>query len=46
MAKASEGSNLPVFLRTHPSDERRIADLQKWIPEAIPLYEAAKQKYQ
>lgn len=47
MAKANEGgSNVPVFLRTHPSDERRIADLQKWIPETIPLYEAAKQKYQ
>lgn len=42
MAKASGGSNVPVFLRTHPSDERRIADLQGWIPEAMPLYEAAK----
>ena len=46
MAKANEGSNVPVFLRTHPSDERRIADLQGWIPETLPLYEAAKQKYQ
>jgi len=45
MAKANEGSNTPVFLRTHPTDERRIADLQRWMPEAIPLYEAAKQKY-
>ena len=46
MAKANEGSNVPVFLRTHPSDERRIADLERWIPEAIPLYEAARQKNQ
>jgi len=46
MAKANEGSNVPVFLRTHPSDERRISDLQRWIPEAMPLYEAARQKYQ
>lgn len=24
----------PWFLRTHPMDEKRIADLKKWIPEA------------
>ena len=45
MAKANEGSNVPEILRTHPTDEHRIADLQRWMPEAIPLYEAAKQKY-
>ncbi len=46
MAKASAGSNVPVFLRTHPTNEHRIADLQKWMPEAIPLYEAARKKYE
>jgi len=45
MAKENSGSNVPVFLRTHPSDERRITDLQRWMPEAMPLYEAARKKY-
>ena len=45
MAKANTGSNVPVFLRTHPTDERRITDLQGWMPEAMPLYEAAKVRY-
>lgn len=28
------------FLRTHPLDEKRIADLQKWMPEAKAQYRA------
>jgi predicted Zn-dependent protease len=28
------GSGTPQFLSTHPSDETRISNLQKWIPEA------------
>lgn len=28
------GGDVPWFLRTHPLDETRIRDLQKWIPEA------------
>ena len=28
------GGGTPWFLRTHPMDEKRIADLKKWIPEA------------
>lgn len=27
------GSSTPAFLRTHPVDSERIADLKKWIPE-------------
>lgn len=42
MEKESKGSNVPVFLSTHPSHERRIADLQGWMPEVLPLYESAK----
>ena len=42
MAKASAGSNMPAFLRTHPTDERRIADLQRWMPEAVVLYDASR----
>ncbi|MCX8108790.1 MAG: M48 family metallopeptidase [Verrucomicrobiae bacterium] len=28
------GGKTPWFLRTHPLDEQRIADLQKWLPKA------------
>jgi predicted Zn-dependent protease len=42
MAKASPGGKMPVFLSTHPSHERRISDLQGWMPQVLPLYEAAR----
>ncbi len=39
MAKASEGSEKPpVFMSTHPTDEVRIAQLQKYMPEALTYY--------
>ncbi|SOD79117.1 M48 family metallopeptidase [Spirosoma fluviale] len=38
MAKAGGGNKPPEFLSTHPSDERRIADLQKLLPEAMKYY--------
>jgi predicted Zn-dependent protease len=39
MAKASEGAQKPPeFLSTHPSDETRIANMQKFIPEAMKFY--------
>ena len=28
----------PEFLSTHPSDETRIRNLQKWLPEARAAY--------
>lgn len=34
MAKAGGGSRPPVFSSDHPSDEKRIADLQRALPEA------------
>lgn len=40
MAAASDGAP-PEFLSTHPSHETRIADLTKWMPEAMSLYEKA-----
>jgi len=46
MAKEAAGSNTPLLLRTHPTTEHRISDLQRWMPEAIPLYEAARKKYE
>lgn len=38
MAKASEGQAPPEFLSTHPADERRIKELQKFMPEALGYY--------
>ncbi|WP_420148397.1 M48 family metallopeptidase [Spirosoma sp.] len=38
MAKAGGGQKPPEFLSTHPSDERRIKDLQALMPEAMKYY--------
>ncbi len=39
MAKASEGNQKPPeFMSTHPSDDRRIAEIQKALPEALKYY--------
>lgn len=32
------GDNVPVFLRTHPTDATRIAQLKAWLPEAEAQY--------
>jgi predicted Zn-dependent protease len=34
------GNGTPVFLRTHPTDEKRIQQLQQWMPEAKAQYKA------
>lgn len=34
----SGGANTPVFLSTHPLDERRIAELQAFMPQAMAEY--------
>lgn len=38
MAAQKNGQSQPEFLSTHPSDSRRIADIQKYIPEASKYY--------
>lgn len=38
MAKASAGKAPAEFLSDHPSDQRRIADLQKILPDAMKYY--------
>ncbi|RAJ02520.1 peptidase M48-like protein [Chitinophaga skermanii] len=38
MAAASGGNKPPEFMSTHPSDERRIAQLQGLMPEAMKYY--------
>lgn len=45
MEKESKGSHVPVFLSTHPSHTQRVADLQGWMPEVLPLYETVKIRY-
>lgn len=44
MEKQARGGRLPVLLSTHPSHDRRIGDLQRWMPEVLPIYEAAKRR--
>jgi predicted Zn-dependent protease len=38
MAEQREGPELPEYASTHPSDETRIRNLQKWLPEALEEY--------
>jgi len=38
MAAAREGPEPPEYASTHPSDATRIANLRKWLPEAMEEY--------
>ena len=38
MEKANSGQRPPEFLSTHPSEGRRIEQLQKYMPEALQYY--------
>ncbi len=38
MSQNKTGASPPVFLSTHPSDQTRIADLKKYMPEALAYY--------
>lgn len=42
MAAAKGGQAPPEFMSTHPSDETRIADIKKHMPEAMRYYRPAK----
>ena len=42
MAELSKGSQPLEFLSTHPSHETRIQDLNGWVKDAMPHYQAAK----
>jgi len=46
MAKAKDGAQPPKWLSTHPPHAERIAELQKWMPQVLPLYETAKKRYE
>jgi len=45
MAELSKGNRPPEILSTHPDPERRIANMRKWMPEAMRYYEAAPVKH-
>jgi predicted Zn-dependent protease len=42
MEKAGDGQKPPEFLSTHPTEGRRIEQLQKLMPEALKLYKPVK----
>jgi len=42
MSKQDGKTSPPEFLSTHPAPETRIADIKKYIPEALPYYEKTK----
>jgi predicted Zn-dependent protease len=41
MSKQEGSSRPPELLATHPAPESRIADIKKYIPEAMPYYKSA-----
>ncbi len=43
-SNAKQGKKVPELLSTHPSDETRIANIQKLLPRAMAEYEAAREK--
>jgi predicted Zn-dependent protease len=43
MASKGGGGGTPVLLRTHPSDQKRIKDLQAFMPEAMKYYKKNSQ---
>ena len=41
MAAVREGPEPPAYASTHPSDSTRIANIRKWLPEALEEYRKA-----
>lgn len=42
MQAKSGGKAPPEFLSTHPADEKRIKQIEDWMPEALKYYEESK----
>ena len=42
MEAASKGNKPPEFLSTHPSENTRMSNLRKWMPEAMKYYKPMK----
>lgn len=45
-ADGKGGDKISALLSTHPSDEKRIADLKALMPSVVPIYEQNRGKYQ
>lgn len=45
-AATSKQGKPPVLLSDHPSDESRIANLQRLVPQYLPVYETAKRRFE
>ncbi len=43
-AKSGGGAQPPQFLSTHPHPDTRIKQLNKWMPEAVKVYEQNKRR--
>ncbi|HMP01920.1 MAG TPA: M48 family metallopeptidase [Gemmatales bacterium] len=43
--KKAGGSNVPEYASTHPSHERRIAEIEGWLEEVEPLYRRAPEHH-
>jgi len=44
MSSAGSGQKPPELLSTHPSDQTRINNLNKWMPKAMEYYNASNKK--
>lgn len=44
MAEQKDGAQTIKWLSTHPPHAERIADLQRWMPDVLPIYEKAKER--
>jgi metalloendopeptidase OMA1, mitochondrial len=40
MGQLSRGGRIPEFLSDHPSDERRMRDMEQWVPKALAAKKA------
>lgn len=45
MSVQKDGAQPIKWLSTHPPHAERIAELQRWMPEVLPLYERARLRY-
>jgi predicted Zn-dependent protease len=45
MSAQKDGAQPIKWLSTHPPHAERIAELQRWMPEVLPLYEKARLRY-
>lgn len=45
MSAQKDGAQPIKWLSTHPPHAERIAELQRWMPDVLPLYEKARLRY-